>query len=145
MNNHSYEVITPEFEYYRRRLKLKIDGSYQMFRFQYSDNHIQGFFCGIVRMLEVYTPKEWSLTHYMPREKKVVQENILKCPMPGMVVAVCVSEGSYVRRGDELVRMESMKMESGIASPVDGLVEKILVQPGQTVETDETLLTFKLS
>ena len=94
MNNHSYEVITPEFEYYRRRLKLKIDGSYQMFRFQYSDNHIQGFFCGIVRMLEVYTPKEWSLTHYMPREKKVVQENILKCPMPGMVVAVCVSEGS---------------------------------------------------
>jgi propionyl-CoA carboxylase alpha chain len=41
--------------------------------------------------------------------------------------------------------MESMKMESGIASPVDGLVEKILVQAGQTVETDETLLTFKLS
>ena len=145
VNNHSYEVITPEFEYYRRRLKLKIDGSYQMFRFQYSDNHIQGFFCGIVRMLEVYTPKEWSLTHYMPREKKVVQENILKCPMPGMVVAVCVSEGTNVRRGDELIRMESMKMESGIASPVDGLVEKILVQAGQTVETDETLLTFKLS
>ena len=26
------------------------------------------------------------------------------------------------------IRMESMKMESGIASPVDGLVEKILVQ-----------------
>jgi multidrug efflux pump subunit AcrA (membrane-fusion protein) len=42
-------------------------------------------------------------------------------------------------------RMESMKMESGIASPVDGLVEKILVHAGQTVETDETLLTFKLS
>jgi propionyl-CoA carboxylase alpha chain len=145
VNNHSYEVITPEFEYYRRRLKLKIDGAYQMFRFQYSDNHIQGYFCGIVRMLEVYTPKEWSLTHYMPREKKVVQENVLRCPMPGMVVAICVSEGSYVRRGDELVRMESMKMESGIASPVDGLVEKILVHAGQTVETDETLLTFKLS
>lgn len=145
VNNHSYEVITPEFEYYRRRLKLKINGSYQMFRFQYSDNHIQGFFCGIVRMLEVYTPNEWSLTHYMPKEKKAVQENILKCPMPGIVVAVCVNEGAYVRRGDELIRMESMKMESAIASPVDAQVEKILVQPGQTVETDDTLLTFKLS
>ena len=119
VNNHSYEVITPEFEYYRRRLKLKINGTYQMFRFQYSDNHIQGFFCGIVRMLEVYTPNEWSLTHYMPKEKKAVQENILKCPMPGIVVAVCVNEGAYVRRGDELIRMESMKMESAIASPVD--------------------------
>ena len=145
VNNHSYEVITPEFEYYRRRLKLKINGTYQMFRFQYSDNHIQGFFCGIVRMLEVYTPNEWSLTHYMPKEKKAVQENILKCPMPGIVVAVCVNEGAYVRRGDELIRMESMKMESAIASPVDAQVEKILVQSGQTVETDETLMTFKLS
>jgi propionyl-CoA carboxylase alpha subunit len=145
VNDHSYEVITPEFEYYRRRLKLKIDGTDQMFRFQYSDNHIQGFFCGIVRMLEIYTPSEWSLAHYMPREKKIVQENVLKCPMPGMVVAISVTEGSYVHRGDELVRMESMKMESGIASPVDGLVEKILVEAGQTVETDDTLMTFKLS
>ncbi len=145
VNDKSYEVITPVFEYYRRRLKLKIDGSYRMFRFQYSENHIQGFFCGIVRMIEIYTPQEWSLTHYMPREKKIVPENILKCPMPGLVVAVSVQEGSYVRRGDELLRMESMKMESGIASPVDGQVEKILVQSGQTVETDETLMIFKLS
>jgi propionyl-CoA carboxylase alpha chain len=145
VNNYLYEVVTPEFEYYRRRLKLKINGTYQRFRFQYSDNHIQGFFCGIVRTFEVYTPKEWNLTRYMPREKKVVQENILRCPMPGIVVGVCVEEGAYVRRGDELIRMESMKMESGIASPVNGLVEKILVQAGQTVETDETLLTFRLS
>jgi len=40
--------------------------------------------------------------------------------------------------------MESMKMESAIASPIDPQVEKILVQAGQTVETDETLLTFNL-
>ena len=71
-------------------------------------------------------------------------ENMLKCPMPGMVTDVCVEVGSYVRRGQELLRMESMKMESAIASPCDGQVEKILIKPSQTVETDETLMIFKI-
>ncbi|MBI4965661.1 MAG: acetyl-CoA carboxylase biotin carboxylase subunit [Desulfomonile tiedjei] len=142
VNGATYEVITPEFEYYRRRLKLTINGSRHMFRFRYQDDHIRGFFCGIVRTFEVYTPREWNLVKYMPEKKQAVQQNVLKCPMPGLVVAVCVEEGAYIHRGDELVRMESMKMESGIASPRDGYVEKILVKPGQTVETDDTLLTF---
>jgi propionyl-CoA carboxylase alpha chain len=142
VNDEPYKVITPEFEYYRRRLKLTINGTPYMFRFRYQDDHIRGFFCGIVRTFEVYTPREWNLVRYMPKKREIVHENVLKCPMPGLVVAVCVEEGAYVHRGDELLRMESMKMESGIASHRDGYVEKILVQPGQTVETDDVLLTF---
>jgi len=142
INGSNYEVITPEFEYYRRRLKLTINGSRHMFRFRYQDDHIQGFFCGIVRTIEVYTPREWNLVKFMPKRKEAVQQDVLKCPMPGLVVAVCVEEGAYVHRGDELMRIESMKMESGIASPRDGYVEKILFKPGQTVETDDTLLIF---
>jgi propionyl-CoA carboxylase alpha chain len=142
VNDATYEVITPEFEYYRRRLKLTIDGSEQRFRFRYHADHIQGFFCGIVRTFEVYTPREWKLVEFMPKKREAVQQNLLKCPMPGLVVAICVNEGAYVHRGDELMRMESMKMESGIASPRDAYIEKIRVKPGQTVETDDTLLTF---
>jgi propionyl-CoA carboxylase alpha chain len=142
VNNHSYEVVTPDFEFYRRRLKLQIDGSYRMFRLQYRENHIQTAYCGIIQTFEIYSPLEWSLTHYMPREKKVVVENVLRCPMPGLVVAVSVTEGTFVRMGQELLRMESMKMESGIASPGDVLVERILVSPGQAVETDEILMVF---
>ncbi len=142
VNGKPYEVVTPEFEFYRRRLLLRIDGRPHMFRARYQDNHIRCFFCGIVRILEIYTPKEWELTRYVPPVEKAVQENVLKCPMPGMVVEVTVTEGAYVRRGQELLRMESMKMESGIASPRDGLVEKVLVKVGQAVETDDVLLTF---
>jgi len=143
VNGNAYEVITPEFEFYRRRLVLKINGTSHMFRARYTDNHIRCFFCGIIRTLEIYTPKEWNLTRYMPQVEKEVQENELKCPMPGLVVAVSVEEGAHVQRGQELLRMESMKMESGIASPRDGLVEKVMVRAGQTVETDEILLRFK--
>jgi propionyl-CoA carboxylase alpha chain len=139
-----YEVITPEFEYYRRRLALKINGDSRMIRLQYEDNHIKAFFCGIIRIFEVYTPREWQENKHMRREKKVVPENVLKCPMPGLVTALCVEQGAYVRKGQELIRMESMKMESGVASPCDGQVEKILVSPGQAVETDDVLMTFEL-
>jgi propionyl-CoA carboxylase alpha chain len=139
-----YDVVTPEFEYYRRRLALKINGDSHMFRLQYEENHIKAFFCGIIRIFEVYTPREWSQNEHMRREKKVVPENVLKCPMPGLVTAICVEQGAYVRKGQELIRMESMKMESGVASPCDGQVEEILVNPRQAVETDDILMTFKL-
>ena len=62
--------------------------------------------------------------------------------MPGLVVAVNVEEGSYVRRGQELVRIESMKMESAVAAPREGLVGKVSASPGETVETGDPLLEF---
>jgi len=142
VDERTYEVVTPEFEFYRRRLNLKIDGVSHMFRLQYEGSHIRAFFSGVARIFEVYKPHEWELTRYMLRERKEAREDSLKCPMPGMITAVCVSEGDHVQRGQELVRMESMKMETGIASPRDGKVEKILVAPGAIVETDDVLITF---
>jgi propionyl-CoA carboxylase alpha chain len=142
VDERTYEVVTPEFEFYRRRLNLKVNGVSHMFRLQYEGSHIRAFFSGIARIFEVYKPHEWELTRYMLRERRVVRENSLKCPMPGMITAVWVKEGDQVQRGQELVRMESMKMETGIASPRDGKVEKILVGPGAIVETDDVLIAF---
>jgi propionyl-CoA carboxylase alpha chain len=144
VDGRQYSVVTPEFEYYRRRLQLEIDGQPHMFRLQYQENHIRVFFCGTVRTFEIYTPVEWSLAHFMLRDRKVTVENVLKCPMPGLITEICVNVGAQVRKGQEVLRMESMKMESGVASPCDGEVESILVRPSQAVETDDILLTFKL-
>jgi len=143
VNGKQYKVVAPEFEYYRRRLKLYIDGIANMFRLQYLDNHIRTYFCGIVRIFEIYTPLEWSLAQFMLRDIKPIQENSLRCPMPGLITAITVEEGTQVRKGQELLRMESMKMESAVASTRDGQIDQILVHPGQTVETDEVLITFK--
>jgi propionyl-CoA carboxylase alpha chain len=138
-----YRVITPEFEFYRRRLRLTIDDYSHMFRARYQESHIQIFFCGIIRTFEIYTPFEWELSRHMPRRQEIVQENVVRCPMPGLVTVVRVNKGQTVRKGEELMRIESMKMESGIASQFDGEVEKVMVKSGNTVETDEILLTFK--
>lgn len=138
-----YEVITPKFEYYRRRLVLKINGHSNMFRMQYDANHIKTYFRGLVKTIEIYTPVEWELAHFMLRDRKETRENFLRCPLPGMVVSGSVRKGDYVRKGQELLRMESMKMESAIVSPRDAVVEEVCIQVGQTVETDQVLVRFE--
>jgi propionyl-CoA carboxylase alpha chain len=143
VDGREYEVITPEFEYYRRRLFLRINGQSHMFRLQYHEQHLKTFFCGIVRVCEIYSPDEWKLAQHMLTRGEEPQEKALRCPMPGLVTALSVKEGDYVRKGQEVLRMESMKMESSIESPRDALVAKVLVGVGQAMDTDQELILFE--
>ena len=138
-----YHVVTPEFEFYRRRLKLLINESSHMFRLSYDENHIRVFFCGVVRLLEIYSPLEWRLSKYMVRGRTEEEENELRCPMPGLVIGVTVKGGDYIRKGQEAFIIESMKMQSSIISPRDGQVESVFVTINETVETDQVLMKFK--
>ncbi len=144
VNDTMYEVVTPDFEFYRRRLKLKINGQYEYFRLQYKENFIWAAFCGISRTFEVYNPREWELAQFMPEVKKTGRENILLSPMPGLAVDIKVQQGDRVFKGQDLVVIESMKMESGVASPCDGTVDEVLIKIGQAVESDDVLITFKI-
>ena len=80
---------------------------------------------------------------YMPEKQDKGQSNVLLCPMPGLVVDVPVQKGERVFRGQSLVILESMKMESGVPSPIDGVVSEVLVQAGQAVEADDILIRFE--
>jgi propionyl-CoA carboxylase alpha subunit len=142
MNGKEFDVVTPVFEFYRRRLKLSINGVHQYFRLQYRQNFIWTAYCGISRIFEIYTPREWALAQYMPTEKKDAHENELLSPLPGMVVKILVKKGDRVYRGQDLVVIESMKMESGVSSPCDGIVDNVAATIGKAVETDEVLITF---
>lgn len=143
VNGAKYQVKTPEFEFFRRRLRLKIDDKAPMFRLQYQGNFIRTAHCGVTRLFEIYTPQEWRLSHYMPEPKKAAAQNFLACPMPGLVVTILVKPSDRVFQRQDLISIESMKMESFVASPCDGEVEEVLVRTGQAVETGEVLLTFK--
>ncbi len=142
VNGAEYAVIAPVFEFYRRRLKLSINGVNQYFRLQYRQNFIWAAHCGISLILEIYTPREWELAQYMPKEIKGINENVLLSPLPGMVVNIMVKKGDRVYRGQDLVVIESMKMESGVSSPCDGVVEDVAASVGKAVETDEVLIRF---
>jgi propionyl-CoA carboxylase alpha chain len=143
VGGNTYDVITPEFEFYRRRIKLIIDGQVHRFRIRTEQSFLFVSFSGITRLFEVYMPKEWDLLKYMPAEVERPPDNVLVCPMPGLVVKVLVGKGDPVFRGQNLVVLESMKMESGVASPTDGVIEEVLATAGQTVETGDILIRFK--
>jgi len=66
----------------------------------------------------------------------------LKAPMPGLVVAVPVAEGQAVRKGDNLVILESMKMQNELKSPREGTVARVKVKPGDGVEQNQILVTI---
>ena len=142
INGKEHAVVAPVFEFYRRRLKLSIDGVNQYFRLQYRQNFIWTAYCGISRIFEIYTPLEWELAQYMPKEKKDAHANVLLSPLPGMVVGILVKKGDRVYRGQDVVVIESMKMECGVSSPCDGVVENVAATIGKAVETDEVLITF---
>ncbi|MGM0583505.1 MAG: pyruvate carboxylase [Pseudomonadota bacterium] len=61
-------------------------------------------------------------------------------PMPGVIASVAVEAGRPVRKGDLLVTIEAMKMETGIHAERDGLVRELLVSPGAQVEAKDLLL-----
>jgi len=142
VNGTDYSVVTPAFEFYRRILKLSINGVNHYFRLQYRQNFIWAAYCGNSRIFEVYTPREWEVAQYMPKENKGAVENVLLSPLPGMVVSILVKKGDRVYRGQDLVVIESMKMESGVSSPCEGIVENVAATIGKAVETDEVLMTF---
>ncbi len=63
----------------------------------------------------------------------------LTAPMPGQVRAVNVGEGDAVTKGQTLLALEAMKMEIRIQAPKDGVVKKLFVKQGQTVEREQVL------
>jgi biotin carboxyl carrier protein len=67
----------------------------------------------------------------------------LIAPMPGQVRAVNVSEGDAVTKGQTLLVLEAMKMEIRIHAPQDGVVKKLFVKQGQTVEREQGLIEIE--
>jgi biotin carboxyl carrier protein len=69
--------------------------------------------------------------------------NLIRVPMPGKVMEVFVEEGDAVKAGQTLVIVSAMKMESEYKSGRDGIVKKIMVKPGETVDSDQVMIVLE--
>jgi len=63
-------------------------------------------------------------------------------PAVGTVLEILVDAGDRVSADDELIILESMKVEIPVTAPRDGTVEAIGVAIGDQVEEDAPLLTL---
>jgi pyruvate carboxylase len=64
-------------------------------------------------------------------------------PIPGLITALAVSLGAKVSRGDKLLTLEAMKMQTTIYAAGDGTVDGIFAQVGETVESKDLLLKLR--
>ncbi len=66
----------------------------------------------------------------------------LKAPMPGLIVTVLVTEEQEVTKGQVLLILESMKMQNELKAPRDGIVGRIRIKAGESVEQKQPLLSL---
>ena len=66
-------------------------------------------------------------------------DGAILAPMPGKVIAVAVSEGEAVTRGQKLLTLEAMKMEHTLTAPFDGIVTELKVSAGAQVQVEALL------
>ncbi len=72
-------------------------------------------------------------------ERPVVE---VKAQLPGNVYEVLFKAGDRVKKGDILVILEAMKMETPVSSPVDGVIQSYEVEKGQTVQAGQVIATI---
>ena len=70
-------------------------------------------------------------------------ENIIASPLSGRVISIMVRPGDQVTAGQEVCVVEAMKMEQSIRAHRDGVVNKIMVQPMDTVRTNDPLIELE--
>lgn len=69
-------------------------------------------------------------------------EDTVRATMPGSLVSLAVETGQKIAKGETLLVMESMKMETTVVAPRDGVVEEVHVAAGETFDKDALLVTL---
>lgn len=69
--------------------------------------------------------------------------NMIKAPMPGMVLRINVKAGDEVKKGDALLVLEAMKMENVIKATGDAIVKKVVATEKTAVDKGMVLVEFE--
>ncbi len=114
-----------------------------------------------IEMIQGNGPKNYFVnTYYSSHELNIIdaqsryQQNrnkdglhsgdkTISTPMPGKVVRIPVKEGEQVEKGTVLIVISAMKMESEYKSPADGVVKKIFVTEGETINGHQPLIEIE--
>lgn len=86
-----------------------------------------------------------SQAKYLRMRKKgeETQNDRIISPMPGKVVKIPVSVGQEMKAGETVIVIEAMKMQSNYKVTSDCRIKEILVQEGDNIAGDQTLITLE--
>jgi oxaloacetate decarboxylase alpha subunit len=79
----------------------------------------------------------------IPGSASVTGSTTLNSPLAGNIWKVVTKAGASVKRGDVVIIMEAMKMETEVRAVADGVVAKIHVAAGDAVANGDVLISFE--
>ncbi|ACF12647.1 biotin/lipoyl attachment domain-containing protein [Chloroherpeton thalassium ATCC 35110] len=137
-----------------RKYKFKISGNeYTVDIKTFEDNvaeiEVNGTQYFVELEKEIKTPKTPKLVRAQappPKEHKPLSStgvSVLKAPLPGTILKVMAKPGDIVKKEQNLLVMEAMKMENNILSEKDGTIKSVKVAPGDTVLQGDVLLEIE--
>ena len=79
-----------------------------------------------------------------PPQRRIEPGNIrhIGAPMPGTVATVAVVVGQKLARGDVVVTLEAMKMQTAVRAEIDGQVAEVLVRVSSQVDAKDLLVVL---
>jgi acetyl/propionyl-CoA carboxylase alpha subunit len=90
--------------------------------------------------------RSWTAQVVDPAERAALKEqtsDVARAPMPGVVVALSVAAGDSVTKGQSLVIIESMKMQTELFASRDGVVDRVTYRVGESFERNSPLVLLK--
>jgi biotin carboxyl carrier protein len=86
---------------------------------------------------ELAIPESVLLPPLLPDTRE--EDKICRSPLAGSIVSVLAVVGRFLRQDDPVAIVEAMKMQTIVGAPVDGLVEEVMVAPGDSVKSGQVL------
>ena len=77
-----------------------------------------------------------------PSSSVAVKNKQVIAPIPGVIISISAKEGQNVDFGQELCILEAMKMKNSIRASRNGIISKIFVSAGESVQHSQVLMEF---
>ena len=72
-----------------------------------------------------------------------MKNTLIKSDVAGIVAEICFNKRDFVKEGENLIFIESMKMEIPVIAPFDSEIEEIYVKKDEVISQNQPLLTLK--
>ena len=134
--------------------KLLIGGQrYEAQVLEYSPHHAKININGIDYLIEIEDDIQAGIPVLPQQEKSVplapalssgfaADSGEIRAPLPGVITSLKVQEGDSVKKGQTILILEAMKMESEISAPVDCVIGTIHVKERAPVQEGDLLMTL---
>jgi len=108
--------------------------NYEKYGFLINGNYLEA----IVR-----TRLQEKAFEFINKKEKQKHIDIIKAPMPGLIIKIKKKVGEKVEMGESLIILEAMKMENDLRSTASGNIKEIYVTENSSVEKDTKLLLIE--